>query len=161
MGLHTTPEAATCFLPLPYPQPICRHSSLCLACSCLLGHLRHLILILQDPVGDASSGKPSRNYLNFLQCFQDVVLLMLLQFLPNALLLAASAPASSPRPFGPWVSGRQEGLMICVTWAGYYSLSLSLLTCELGLTVSNTDDIVEGRHSGHNDHRWICHSGPG
>lgn len=51
--------------------------------------------------------------------------------------------------------------MICVTWADYYSLSLSLLTCEVGLTVSNTDDIVEGRHSGHNDHRGICHSGPG
>lgn len=91
LGQHTIPEA-TCFLPLPAPS-LYRCSSLCLECSCLLGHLT---VILQDPVGVTASGKPSRNYDISLQCFWDLVLLILLQLLPNALLLAAPVPATPP-----------------------------------------------------------------
>lgn len=59
LGPHMVPEATTCFWPLP-STCLCRCFSLCLACSCLLGHLIHLIL--QDAAGVTSSGKPSTNY---------------------------------------------------------------------------------------------------
>lgn len=87
----TVPEAphASCLSATP---SLCGHSSLYLACFCLLGHLVHPILILRDPVRVTSSGKHSRNYLLFLQCFQGLALLIPLPLLPDALLLATSAP---------------------------------------------------------------------
>ena len=78
--------------------------------SCLLGHLVPLILILQDSVGVTSS----ENYSIFLRCFQDLFLLILLQLLPSALLLAASGPLP-PAPTQVGSYWKAELLMLCVT----------------------------------------------
>lgn len=91
----------------PCPQPL-RMLYFLPGMSGLLGHLEHLILILQDPVGVTSSG----NYSIFLPCLRDLFLLILLQLLPNALLLAAPGPLPpAPTQVGSyWKAGTTHAL---------------------------------------------------